>query len=101
MEHSLSRAIGGSTCGGAEAVGDRVLAIETLDYLPSIEQELLETIVGGAPGVTQGLVRGHPTGKAVEVAETEGLDGGRLAAKEGRMERGSPVVAKSDFVGIM
>ncbi|KAL5782707.1 hypothetical protein ACOSP7_007736 [Xanthoceras sorbifolium] len=91
MEHSLSSAIGGGTCSGAEAVGDRVLAIETLGYLPSIEHELLETIVGGASGVTQGLVGGHPAGKAGEVAATEGLDDGRLAAEEGRMERGCQV----------
>ncbi|KAL5773592.1 hypothetical protein ACOSQ2_013516 [Xanthoceras sorbifolium] len=84
---ALACAIDCNTWGGSEAVGDRVLAINALGCLPSIEHELLEAIVGTALGVTQGLAEGHPTGKAVEVAATKGLDGGQLTAGEGRIER--------------
>ncbi|KAL5861778.1 hypothetical protein ACOSQ4_003074 [Xanthoceras sorbifolium] len=84
---ALACTISDNTCGGFEAVGDKVLAIDVLGCLPGIEHKLLEAIVGTAPGVMQGLAEGHPTGKAVEVAATEGLDGGRLTADEGRMKR--------------
>ncbi|KAL5798043.1 hypothetical protein ACOSQ2_002863 [Xanthoceras sorbifolium] len=84
---ALAYTISDNTCGGFEAVGDKVLAIDVLGCLPGIEHELLEAIVGTAPGVMQGLAEGHPTGKAVEVAATEGLDGRRLTADKGRMKR--------------
>ncbi|KAL5794252.1 hypothetical protein ACOSP7_002846 [Xanthoceras sorbifolium] len=96
---ALACTISDNTCGGSEAVGDKVLAIDVLGCLPGIEHELLEAIVGTAPGVMQGLAEGHPTGKAVEVAATEGLDGGRLTADEGRMKRDFKVALFKTFRG--
>lgn len=74
---------------GAEAVGDGVAAVEALGGLLGLEEEALEAVVGGAPGVPPGLAGGHALREAVEVIAAEGLHDHHVAPRIPEVADGS------------